>query len=185
MKKKTFIISGIIIASLTILFFLFKNYTKSHSPVANTTFTSKGATIEIIYCKPQKKGRVIFGDEASGALQPYGKYWRLGANEATVFSTNKDVEIGSGKLKAGKYQIYAIPGKDNWQIIFNSEWDRWGATEANHSTDVLSISVPTNNSAEEKEFLSIQIKNQMPENSNFIFINWDKTQVAIPFSIKE
>jgi hypothetical protein len=185
MKKKVFIISGIAIVALVFLFFWLKNYTKSHSPVATSSYTSNGANIEIVYCKPQKKGRIIFGDETSGAIQPYGRYWRLGANEATTFSTDKDLEIGSGTLKAGKYQLYAIPGKSTWQIVFNSEWDRWGATEANHSTDVLSISVDAKNDAAEKEILAIQFENDIATASTFLNIHWDKTSVSVPFKIRQ
>jgi len=184
MKKKVFIISGIVIVASVFLFLWFKNYTKKHSPVATSTYQAKGANLEVVYCKPQKKGRLIFGDVASGALQPYGRYWRIGANEATTFSTDKDLEIGSGNLKAGKYQLYAIPDKKNWQIFFNSEWDRWGATRANHITDVLSISVPVKNDAEEKEILSIQFKTEMMDKSTFLLIHWDKSQVSIPFKVK-
>jgi hypothetical protein len=184
MKKKVFVISGIAIVVLVAVFLVFKNYTKSHSPSATSTYQGKGAKLEVAYCKPQKKGRVIFGDKNSGALQPYGKYWRIGANEATIFSTDKDLEIGTGSLKAGKYQIYAIPEKDNWQINFNSEWDRWGALEANHSTDVLSISVPAKNDADEKEILMVNFENDLENNSTNLIIHWDRTKVIVPIKVK-
>jgi len=35
----------------------------------------------VVYSRPQMKGRTIFGD-----LVPFGKEWRLGANEATTMT---------------------------------------------------------------------------------------------------
>ncbi|MEJ0056894.1 MAG: DUF2911 domain-containing protein [Bacteroidota bacterium] len=53
------------------------------SPIKTETYSDQGLDIKVVYCQPYKKGRVIFGEERDGALQPYGKYWRLGANAAT------------------------------------------------------------------------------------------------------
>src|SRR5215831_6151218 len=42
----------------------------------------------VIYSRPQKNGRIIFGD-----LVEYGKVWRMGANEATEIEFYKNVQI--------------------------------------------------------------------------------------------
>ena len=57
----------------------------------------------VIYSRPQKKGRTIFGD-----LIPFGKLWRAGANNATSIDTNKDLLINGQTLPAGKYECDKI-----------------------------------------------------------------------------
>src|SRR6187431_2641421 len=126
MKKRILIIIGIVLLAIVALLTWFRSYTKSHSPAATAEYHQDGTDIIVRYCQPSKKGRLIFGDEASGALQPYGKYWRVGANEATLFETNKDLLVNDQVLKAGKYSVYAYPGKNTWQVVFNSDFDRWG-----------------------------------------------------------
>jgi hypothetical protein len=58
------------------------------SPGGNVVFNSDNATFEVEYSRPYKKGRLIFGEKSDGALVPYAKYWRTGANAATTFSTS-------------------------------------------------------------------------------------------------
>src|ERR1700741_2709210 len=105
MKKKFFIILGIallaVIAALTYSSYL----SKKNSPEDTAVYRNNGTEITVKYCRPFKKGRLIFGEETEGALQPYGKYWRMGANDAPLFSTNKDLMINGEHLKAGKYSI--------------------------------------------------------------------------------
>jgi Protein of unknown function (DUF2911) len=84
-----------------------KMQTKKHSPVDTATFNKGGLNINMVYYRPFKKGRIIFGLADDGALQPYGTYWRLGANDATTIEVNKDVDFAGKVLKAGKYSIYA------------------------------------------------------------------------------
>jgi len=76
----------------------------------------------IVYSRPYERGREhIFGTEAEGALVPYGKLWRTGANEATQLTTTGDVTIGGQKLPAGTYSVFTTPGAKEWQIHFNSK----------------------------------------------------------------
>jgi len=54
----------------------------------------------VIYSRPQKNGRVIFGE-----LIEYGKVWRLGANEATEIEFFRDVKINDNKIKKVRYSL--------------------------------------------------------------------------------
>src|SRR6478752_10227969 len=72
---------------------------KRPSPPAKvTTKLSSGATVTVDYSQPSLKGLTIGKD-----IEPMeGKVWRTGANEATVFETDKDITIDGAKLPAGK-----------------------------------------------------------------------------------
>jgi hypothetical protein len=99
--------------------------------------TGSGVTISVNYSQPAIKGRTI-GKE----IAPYGKVWRTGANEATVFTVSKDVMIDGKALPAGKYGLYSIPGENEWVIIFNKTWNQWG-TKYVEGEDALRITVKT------------------------------------------
>src|SRR5258706_6819069 len=70
------------------------------SPPATAIGKIGGAAITITYSSPSVKGRQIWG-----ALVPYGKAWRAGANEATLFLTDKDIKVEGKSLPAGKYSL--------------------------------------------------------------------------------
>lgn len=104
-------------------------------PAKVSETTSKGVTISIDYSQPSVKGRTIGTD-----IAPYGKVWRTGANEATVFEVSKDVKVEGKSLPVGKYGLYSIPGKDEWVIIFNKTWKQWG-TNYTEADDALRVNV--------------------------------------------
>jgi hypothetical protein len=106
------------------------------SPPAKVSETiSSGAVVTIDYSQPAVKGRTVGND-----IAPYGKVWRTGANEATVFEVSKDVKVEGKSLPAGKYGLYSIPGKDEWVIIFNKTWKQWG-TNYTEGDDALRVNV--------------------------------------------
>lgn len=112
---------------------------KRPSPPAKVTEKIKsGATITIDYSQPSVKGRTIGKD-----LEPMnGKVWRTGANEATVFETDKAVKINGQSLPAGKYGLFTIAGdQGEWTIIFNKTWKQWGAFKYSQADDQLRVNV--------------------------------------------
>lgn len=110
--------------------------TKRPSPPAQVKQEiSSGATITINYSQPSVKGRTIGKD-----LDPRdGKVWRTGANEATVFETDKDVTVNGVALPAGKYGLFSIWNGNDVTIIFNKTWDQWGAFNYKMEDDQLRI----------------------------------------------
>ena len=68
-----------------------------------------------------------------------GKVWRTGANEATVFETDKDVTIDGKKLPAGKYGLFTLFNGNDATIIFNKTWKQWGAFDYNEADDALRV----------------------------------------------
>ncbi len=106
---------------------------KRPSPPAKVTQQIKsGATISIDYSQPSVKGRVI-GDK----LEPKdGEEWRTGANEATVFETDKDVTIAGKKIPAGKYALFSLFNGKDVTVFFGKDWDRWGTPVKKASDDI-------------------------------------------------
>lgn len=131
----------------------------------------------VIYSRPQKEGRVIFGD-----LVKYGEVWRLGANEATEIELYKDVKIKDKKLAKGRYTLYAIPTETQWTIIFNKDTDTWGAFKYDEKKDALRVPVPLQKSSTVAEAFSIQFSKS--STGADMMIAWDEAMVMVPFSFK-
>ena len=178
MKKKIFLGIGIVLLALIgYLGYIFLT-TKSHSPFAEESVNHNGLEITVAYCQPFKKGRLIFGEDSEDALLPYGKYWRLGANEATEISFSSEVDFAGATVPAGRYRMYAVPGKDSWEVSLNSELDKWGAMEPDYSLDVAKVKVPSEISDSEVEQLTIGFSED--SSGAIMTIAWDKTKVSVP-----
>ena len=164
-----------ILASAALVFRFY--YTKSFSPSATAEYAKNGLSITIDYCQPSKKGRLIFGEQSTKALVPYGKWWRTGANEATVIKFSKDVLFAGKPLKAGTYTLFTIPEKTDWTAIINSEVGQWGLSY-NDKKDVLRVPVPAIQQTDSAEQFTIDF-NEKPEGVDII-LRWDTTKVIIP-----
>jgi len=131
----------------------------------------------VICSRPQKNGRIIFGD-----LVEYGKVWRLGANEATEIEFYKNVKIDGKKIAKGRYTLYAIPGQDNWTIILNKDVDTWGAFKYDAQKDVIRTTVPIEKINDVVEALSMAF--EKTDYGCSLVIAWDNVKARLPISIK-
>jgi len=109
---------------------------KRPSPPAQASGTIDGVSVLIDYSQPAVKERTVWGE-----LVPYGNVWRTGANEASWIEFDKAVVIGGKELAAGKYGLFSIPAEGDWTIIFNEQFDQWGAYQYSEEKDVARISV--------------------------------------------
>ncbi len=131
--------------------------------------------IKVVYSRPQKKGRKIFGN-----LVNYGKVWRTGADEATEIKFTQDVKMGDKTVKAGTYSLFTIPGEKEWTVILNSDLDSWGAYTYDEGKDVARIKVPAS-SGDELEVFSIAFKKV--DKGYHMVMGWDTARVAVPFTM--
>ena len=134
------------------------------------------AVARVIYSRPQKGGREIFGK-----LIPYGKVWRVGANEATEIKLYQDIELAGKKVAAGTYSLFAIPGEKEWTIILNNDLDQWGAYSYKAENDVVRVVAPATNLNDAVENFTIQF-NKKGEKGGEMKLAWDKMVVTVPFT---
>ncbi len=128
----------------------------------------------VIYSRPQKAGRVIFG-----GIVAYNQIWRLGANEATEIEFFRSVKIGSKTIPKGRYSMYAICTENKWTIIFNSEKDIWGLSY-NAKKDVLHIDEPIQQTDTPVEAFTMYFDDA--KNTSNLVILWDTIKVEVPVS---
>jgi len=174
-KKKTPLLT---LFSFLLPFVIFAQGDKASRPSPPATATGKigAANITINYSSPSVKGRKVWSE-----LAPAGKIWRAGANEATIFETSAPVKVEGKDLPAGKYSLFAIPGENEWTIIFNSETGQWGIKKGgdanlDRAKDVAVVKVKPKKSA------SMNEKLQYTVDKNGFTLKWEN--VEVPVSIK-
>jgi hypothetical protein len=130
--------------------------------------------VKIDYSRPAVKGRAIWG-----ALVPYDKVWRTGANEATQISFSDDVTINGQPLAKGTYSLHTIPGKDSWILAFNKVAKQWGSFTYDAAQDALRVTAKPEPTFfhEQLEFVFPQVAND----SAVAAIRWEK--LSVPFTI--
>lgn len=144
----------------------------SSQPPKSPRVSSEGKDVKVAYGQPSKRGRVIFGQ-----LEPYGKVWRTGANEATEITFTKDVTFGGQPVKKGTYTLFTIPNENEWAVILNPELKQWGAYgyDKIKAKDLPHIKVPAKKLDTPVEKLTLRF-----DDKNSLIIEWDQTQVEVP-----
>ena len=167
----------LVLAAMLFTVHSFSQQDKSKRPsppaVAKATLKS-GATITIDYSQPSVKGRTIGKD-----LEPMeGKVWRTGANEATVFTVDRDIKVEKQSLPAGKYGLFTIKDGEEWTIIFNKIWDQWGAFRYSSEQDVLRVKVKEEKNSPASDRLTFSVNDDGKIN-----FRWDT--IKVEFKVEE
>lgn len=129
--------------------------------------------VRVIYSRPQKSGRVIFG-----GLVKFGEVWRVGANEATEIEFYKHVKIGGKKIARGRYTLYALVNESSWTIIINKETDTWGSFKYDTKKDIVRVELPVQKTDPAVESFSMMFEKAAAGCS--LIIAWDNTKVSLP-----
>ena len=143
-------------------------------PAASPTVTlvqEIGLTkVELKYSRPGMKGRKIFG-----ALVPYGKVWRTGANDNTRLVFSETVTIGGKQISKGTYALHSIPGQQTWTIILNKKQGFGNAYDP--SQDVHRFKVQARRTGLAYETFTIDFAN-FDKTSADLRIMWENTMVS-------
>lgn len=183
MLKKSLIVIGVLAVVMVAVLFYLRSRGRTLSPPGKAEITNSNLpvnpplSVSISYSRPSVRGRVIFGTKEQGALQPYGVYWRLGANESTEITISRDVLFGGLQLKKGTYKMYAIPGPEKFEIRLNSELDTWGYAEADPEKDVLTVSTLVEPLTSPVEQLTISL--QATEAGAEITVEFEKVHFSV------
>ena len=177
--KKIFAALGIILL-LVVGYMVYVTFINPKSPKGVATYEKGDLKVEVVYHRPYKRDRLIFGPAEDKALVPYGQYWRLGANAATTFETSQEIAFGGRKLAAGKYRLYAIPEADHWVVVLNEEAGKFGYSEPNYDKDIMRINAIAAQLLTPVDPFTIDIVED--GESLTLHMRWDTTAVAIPLN---
>ncbi len=144
---------------------------------AEASATVEGATIAVDYGQPLKRDRAIWG-----ALVPWGEVWRTGANQATHFSTDRDLVLGGLSVPAGRYTLYTIPEPDGGLLIVNRQTGQ-GGTTYNEEQDLGRVVMTRSALNETVEAFTIVIE-PTGEASGRLALRWGEDAFVVPFAVE-
>ena len=141
------------------------------SPEASTSLSLGITPITIEYHRPAVRGRAIWG-----ALVPFGRVWRTGANEATHIRFGDAVKINGNPVPAGTYALFSIPGPEQWTLILNRHARQFGSFEYSPQDDQLRFEVKPK-AVPYTEWLTYAIT-PASRQSAYVDLLWDKLRVS-------
>ena len=151
----------------------FQNFLKEEDLAANVP------QVRVVYSRPQKKGRKIFGD-----LVKYGETWRLGANETTEITFFDDVTVGDKEIKKGTYGLFAKVNEDSWEYIIHKNLPSWGAANHDESTNVASFTAKVEAAPKTMESLSMTF-HKANDGEVHLVTCWDNVMTKLPIMVGE
>lgn len=141
---------------------------------------SAALAVRVIYSRPHKMGRVIFGNEAPPkCIQQYGAYWRLGANEATEIEFFKPASVNGKKIEKGRYIIYCVPYETKWNIVLNSNLFSFGLHQ-DTSKNLMQFEIPVQHTSDDIEYFTMAF--QKSAAGADLIMAWGDAKAVLPIS---
>ncbi len=139
---------------------------KAMGKIGITNFT-------IRYHSPAVRGRIVWG-----GLVPFDRVWVTGAHMATSLEIDQDVTIANTPVPAGKYGLFTIPGKDNWTIIINRNWEQHLVDEYDEKDDVLRLTIKPEQENTNQERLRYVIESESDKEGEIVMY-WERLEVSL------
>ena len=149
------------------------------SPHETVNATVDGAKITIVYGRPYSKDPKS-GEKRKiwGTLVPFSKVWRLGADEATTLTTDKDITIGGTAIAAGTYTLFLMPEEGAAKLIVNKQTGQWG-TKYDEKQDLVRIDMKKQAADKAVDRFTIAVDNGV------LKLMWEETQYSAPIAAKK
>lgn len=153
------------------------------SPHETVNATVGDAKITIVYGRPYTKDPKS-GEKRKiwGGLVPYGQVWRLGADEATLFTTDKEVSIGGTPVAPGTYSLFLLPEEGGAKLIVNKQTGQWG-TKYDQSQDVVRINLAKQALEKPVDQFTIAVEKTMAD--GVLKLMWESTQYSASVAVKK
>ncbi len=176
--KYFFLIIGILL--MTSFSFGQRLNTPTLSPISKISQEIGLTEIQLEYSRPSAKGRTIFG-----ALVPYDKLWRTGANSSTKITFHEPAIVGGNSIEKGTYALYTIPGLEQWTVIIHSNITlrSLAGNAYKPEDDVFRFTVKSQQLNQYTETFTMQFTDLKTNSSNLQII-WEHTLVNIPISVE-
>lgn len=148
--------------------------------------TANDNLVTIVYGRPYTKDpKTGEPRKVWGGVVPYGKIWRLGADEATLFITQKPLVIAGKDVPAGAYTLYMLVAADgSAQLIINKEIGQWGLTY-HPERDLVRLPLQKQplSPTVDQFTITIDSDNGKPGGGVLKFA-WEQTQYSVPFAVQ-
>ena len=137
------------------------------------------ANITISYHSPGVRGRTIWG-----GLVPYNDVWVTGAHSATSIEIDKEIVLAGTSVQKGKYALFTIPGKEEWTIIINKNWEQHLTDDYLQKEDVVRIKVKPEKLKQNTERLQYFIEDGKNGNGK-IAMAWELLSIEFEITNKK
>jgi hypothetical protein len=145
-------------------------------PRDSVEIVMSGKRISVSYGRPAMRGRKIMGDYV-----PYNRVWRTGAGQATVLTTDADLEFGGMEIPKGAYSLYTFPTETQWKLIVNKQTGQWG-TIYNSQQDLARVALEKRTLQNSIERLTFALERN-GNGTGILKIEWEHTSLSMPFRV--
>jgi hypothetical protein len=155
----------------------------AQSPPASATVTVGGKNISVRYSAPSVRGRKIFGDGGLLSRDPTYPAWRAGANSATTFHTDADLDLGGLHVPKGTYTLYVwVQDPASWQLIVSKQTGQWGLSYT-PSQDLGRVKMTMAKPPALVEKLNYALTDQ-GSNKVELKLAWEQHVATVPITVK-
>jgi hypothetical protein len=157
--------------------------------------TSGGKRIQIIYGRPLKRGRDLFGaDDFVEFLNDGAPVWRAGANVSTRLLTETALQFGRTIVPPGEYTIFIELSRERWTFIVstwraqttgydpNDKTALYGAFDYTPDKDLVRVPMTLETLPHSQEQLHWEFLD-MTATGGRLVIMWDRRMASVPFSV--
>jgi hypothetical protein len=160
------------------------NSTGGHSPHETTSAVSEGNRVTIIYGRPYTKDPST-GEPRKiwGSLVPFGKVWRTGSDEATLFITQKPIVMGGTTIPAGAYTLFTLPAEDgSAKLIINKQIGQWGVGPGSYdeSQDLARVDLKKETLDKPVEQFTMAVTR-----NGELKMSWDNLQYSVSYTVQK
>ena len=144
-----------------------------------------GNRVTIVYGRPfskdPKSGELR---QIWGALVPYGKVWRTGADEATLLITQKPILLGGAAVPAGAYTLFTLLQADgSAKLIVNKQLGQWGL-QYDEKQDLVRIDLKKDPLDQRLDQFTLAVE-KSPSGGGVVKLMWESTQFSVPFTVQK
>lgn len=155
------------------------------SPAATESWTAGGKTVSITYSAPNVNGREgkLFTKDGKISTDRTYPVWRAGANSATKFHTDADLDIGGLAVPAGDYTLFVdIENPAQWNFVLNKQTGQWGLTY-DKAQDLGRAKMKMAKPAAMVEALKYSLKETGAKKAT-LTLEWENVSASVPVTVK-
>ena len=169
----------VVLTALALTSPLFAEEKPRVSPHETVNASVGDAKITIVYGRPYSKDPKS-GEKRKiwGTLVPFSKVWRMGADEATTLTTDKDITIGGTAIAAGTYTLFLMPEEGAAKLIVNKQTGQWG-TKYDEKQDLVRIDMKKQAADKAVDQFTIVVDGGM------LKLTWEDVQYSAPIAAKK
>ena len=155
----------------------------AQSPPAQATASIGGKNLSIKYSAPSVRGRKIFEPGGVISNDPSYPVWRAGANDATAFHTDADLDVGGLRVPKGDYTLYVLIKDPNaWELIISKETRQWGLSY-NPKLDLGRVKMTMSKPPAPIEKLKYTLSD-LGGNKGKLQLEWEKHIASVPITVR-